>query len=308
MKEIRTLLDQFALEDFVDRTADFIRKSMFEEEGPIYGLAYADRVGSVPVYVFGPDDGWQVPHVLKEEKAIVFFPFACTMDDQTLLCAGRFRYLTDQEDEIPIGCEDVIGYLVQVNDGTVIINSAIHAGGFAPLPLPGIDFFPDCRILDEPMRKFVRGFIYEEETEAETDRCIDCGCREGDLHRRGCFREECPFCGGQLVTCKCIYEILDLPAISNDPKTFSFAPWMYENGLSPEQEELWFDALDEKGRRPYIWWPIVCARCGGLMPPFFMAPDEDWEKYIDPSHRQEVVCLDCYLDIMALIDAADRGW
>jgi hypothetical protein len=42
------------------------------------------------------------------------------------------------------------------------------------------------------------------------------------------------------------------------------------------------------------------------MPSLFMVPDEDWEKYIDPRERRKVVCLDCYFDIMALIDAIER--
>jgi len=91
----------------------------------------------------------------------------------------------------------------------------------------------------------------------ETVKCSDCGCAKGQLHRLSCFREECPFCGGQLVACDCRHELLGLKDFSKyGPETSFMAPEAYEDGLTPEQEE--------------------------------------------------VVRLDCYLDIMALIDAAER--
>lgn len=39
----------------------------------------------------------------------------------------------------------------------------------------------------------------------EYDRCGDCGilCKEGNLHHWDCDLEECPKCGGQLITCGC---------------------------------------------------------------------------------------------------------
>lgn len=36
-------------------------------------------------------------------------------------------------------------------------------------------------------------------------RCHECGCREGELHERGCDAERCPFCGNQLISCGCCY-------------------------------------------------------------------------------------------------------
>lgn len=38
---------------------------------------------------------------------------------------------------------------------------------------------------------------------ASGHRCLDCGCRPGDIHHTGCDRERCPRCGGQAVGCEC---------------------------------------------------------------------------------------------------------
>jgi hypothetical protein len=32
--------------------------------------------------------------------------------------------------------------------------------------------------------------------------CPDCGVAEGELHKRGCDREQCPECGQQLIGCR----------------------------------------------------------------------------------------------------------
>jgi hypothetical protein len=63
------------------------------------------------------------------------------------------------------------------------------------------------------------------------ERCGDCHALEGEYHELGCDLERCPFCGGQLISSDCCYEILN---IDGSPGT-----WAYEFGLTPEQRMQW---------------------------------------------------------------------
>ena len=129
----------------------------------------------------------------------------------------------------------------------------------------------------------------------EVKQCHDCGTYEGQIHELGCDMEKCPWCGGQNITCGCVYKLL---GIDVSPGT-----WAYENGLTNEQEDQWLDLLEKKGRIPYIRWPNICRKCGLLWPDMFHVPNKDWEKYIEPRMQGEMVCLDCYSEIKLLIDA-----
>lgn len=135
---------------------------------------------------------------------------------------------------------------------------------------------------------------------AKESHCHDCGVLEGEIHTYGCDMEECPFCGGQLISCNCQYIRL---GYKYDPKKpFSGLPEkVYMEGLPPKAQEKWRNILEEKGRIPYIDWPIVCAKCGEMWPNFFMVPGWIWWATISPRYEHKVICLKCFHKIQKLI-------
>ena len=132
-----------------------------------------------------------------------------------------------------------------------------------------------------------------------------CGVREGHLHKLGCDAEECPSCGGQLISCDCAYEMLGLFDESLPVETSHLPQETYENGLTPEQGKAWVKMLEAQGRVPFIVYPNLCARCGVLWPEMFKVEPAEWEKYVPPRHREQILCRPCYDTIKQLIDTSE---
>ena len=103
----------------------------------------------------------------------------------------------------------------------------------------------------------------------ERKRCPDCETWEGSLHLSGCDLERCGVCGRQLSSCAC-QRTADTPRV------------------------------------PYIDWPTVCARCGGLWPKLFRVPNAEWEHYIQKERRGALLCQPCYTTIQAWIDTGPQ--
>ena len=130
--------------------------------------------------------------------------------------------------------------------------------------------------------------------EIERKQCHDCGVREGEFHHPGCDMERCPFCGGQLISCHCCYDLLHIDV--------SEGTWAYSNGLTKAQAVQWDRMIKAKGLVPHIVYPNMCARCGELWPEMFHVPDEEWAKYIRERKRDQMFCRKCYDRIKYLID------
>ena len=126
--------------------------------------------------------------------------------------------------------------------------------------------------------------------------CHDCGVNEGRIHELGCDMERCPFCGNQLISCSCIYNILGIDCSEGTD--------VYKNGVNEQQWLQWEKRLATKGRVPYIVYPNMCARCGNLWPDMFSVPNEKWGKYIQMDERHSILCFRCFTEIKELIDSA----
>jgi hypothetical protein len=129
--------------------------------------------------------------------------------------------------------------------------------------------------------------------------CHDCGVSEGQLHKPGCDMEQCPFCGGQLISCDCCYEIMGIDCSPGSKA--------YKNGLTKTQSKIWNLLLTRKGLVPFIVFPNLCARCGQLWPDTFLVLDAEWKKYVPILERGRMLCRSCFDLIKELIDGAQKG-
>lgn len=132
--------------------------------------------------------------------------------------------------------------------------------------------------------------------------CHDCGVEEGQLHQHGCDMEICPFCGNQLISCHCSYTTLGYNYDWNKEPYCGLPKDIYENGLPDNLEKIWEKILNKKGRVPYIYYPIVCVKCGLPNPDLFHVPTREWNHYIEPGTRDKVICRECYDYIKKVID------
>ena len=129
--------------------------------------------------------------------------------------------------------------------------------------------------------------------------CSDCETSEGAPHALFCTKERCPFCGGQLSSCGCIGDVLAL----TEEESRAFAEYI-DDSVEPLRGIMsrWEEALNRKGRVPYIEYPNVCAKCGALWPELFRVPDSEWERYIQIDMRGEILCRSCFDEIRRLVD------
>jgi hypothetical protein len=117
----------------------------------------------------------------------------------------------------------------------------------------GADRIATCRRNGVVMNRIPYG--KEDEHESE-DACGDCGVAVGQLHARGCDQEQCPACGGQIITCDCT------PNAKKPPKPFSpreqavvqarksFA-WKHV-GFTPEGNAIFEVSNASQSRLPFL--------------------------------------------------------
>lgn len=139
----------------------------------------------------------------------------------------------------------------------------------------------------------------------EVGTCHDCAVKEGEIHEYGCDMERCPFCGGQLITCDCIYKHF-YPNFNPKSRNSGLPEDVYEEGPPQSVADAWLKLLEQKGRVPYIRWPNICGRCGKLWPEMFFVSDEEWNRYVQIDQREQLLCRPCYDKIKKLIDGRQK--
>lgn len=92
-------------------------------------------------------------------------------------------------------------------------------------------------------------------------RCPDCDVDESEEHRPLCDQELCPICLEQLLSCA---------------------------------HHARMDRVQRKGRIPFVWFPLLCAKCGAQEPTFFAVPTKAWRTVVPRSHWDAILCRPCY--------------
>jgi len=171
--------------------------------------------------------------------------------------------------------------------------------------------------------------------------CGGCAVEEGQLHELGCAMEPCPFCGHQLISCGCdlkhfypehvslhddpptsvsmptanerahaktcrVDDCQECLALQASGKTRGLPVRVYFDGLPEDKRAEWERILEAKGRIPWICYPNICRRCGALWPHMFQVSSEEWNRYVEPTMRDCMLCEECYTWIKEQIDEASR--
>jgi len=86
--------------------------------------------------------------------------------------------------------------------------------------------------------------------------CGDCNVAPGEMHQPGCDVETCARCGGQTISCGCIYEVC---GIDRETMQGQF-PDIYESGPSAKMWAEW-DAKWDARRIPWAGEIHGLAEC-----------------------------------------------
>lgn len=170
MQEIRMPLQLFDLDGFIKETLEFLKTVVSEECDPSYAITWSSAPGGYPYD--GDQKGWDFKSKLMNEPIYLFFPFAHFVEDKLVGCAdGRFYQCPwkntgywdpadegEEGDDIPFTVEDHVGYLVRVEDGTIIFSLAT-SGPFAGIPPIKVIPLSDGDFLAKPLIAFIKRFI-----------------------------------------------------------------------------------------------------------------------------------------------------
>ena len=159
MKYTNSEVDDFDFSGFIDTILKFNKTIISQDFDPTFAIVEVPEIGGVPIYG-SENDGRDIYSELVNEGKRLFFPFSATNVGEPIPCADGNSYELDEENgELCMGVADSIGYLVEIENGKIVIHSAIHCGGACVAPPPSVDLLEDCEVFEEPMMEFLERFV-----------------------------------------------------------------------------------------------------------------------------------------------------
>lgn len=169
MRQLRVGLQEFDLDAFIKEIFEFVNSILMENVDPSYTVASVED--GEPEY--GPEDERR-DHAqeLLEDRKTLFFPFSASNLSETIACADGEEYwpedwfnegnfdLLHEDEEFSFGETECLGYLITVEDGKYVIDSAVHGAG-TEFSGPYVRREPACGVFDEPMTEFILRFVVE---------------------------------------------------------------------------------------------------------------------------------------------------
>lgn len=120
--------------------------------------------------------------------------------------------------------------------------------------------------------------------------CRDCAVTEGQPHVGGCCIERCARCGGQAISCNCVYELnnIDVPTME------TAHPEIYSKGPTKEMWAVFEDAVPGLvlfGQEPR---PPGCTDCEKTFyeMPYYMLHHRVWRQALEDKPAR-MLCFAC---------------
>lgn len=154
MKEIIVPIEKFDFQRFEDKSIEFAKQVLDTD----YAVAWVEKSGDIPEYEINYLDRSSLLEALNQGKAL-FFMFTNTNTGDSINCVDGEGYEIDEESDFCLGDADCVGYLLQIKNGVLTINSAVNSGGACTFPPPSLDIEINCDVFDKPMEKFIKRFI-----------------------------------------------------------------------------------------------------------------------------------------------------
>lgn len=162
MKSITVKFSIFNLTEFYEATVEHL-KTVTEGADPQLAICVVEKNGTTPNWAeFDPDRD-----IFRdiEDGLKVFFPFSDCGAADPITCADGTEIScdwdeddeTEEELDIPIGEVDVVGFVLQKNEGDLTIEFGIHFGGGCMHP-PCVDI-TSTGVFEDYMEIFIRKFI-----------------------------------------------------------------------------------------------------------------------------------------------------